>query len=201
MTLKKSNSIIAQHRSNHDSNRTSDWYASNGFLGGMTTIRPKTTRKVHHIRFEGGLTRCSIYDLSNNKILSDESVINGETYELKYYQGVYILEESQKLILASSDILKEIKSLKIQLEELNPKSFPRFYVWTTGPRTAKIYEPLIFNEIEYNDGEMYDAESGKATAKYDGLYLFSTSLYKSCKSNYVCFKIFINNYPYAESCT
>ena len=88
--------MVTNHGVNHDK-----WYTADGFRGGLTTIRPKGSRKVHHNRFEGNLARCSIYDLSQNRIVSDESVINGSSYQLIYTKGIYILEpkgECMKLV-------------------------------------------------------------------------------------------------------
>ena len=191
---------------NRNSNKTNERFASVGFRGSMTTIRPNTARKVHHNRFEGDLARCSIYDLSNNKILSDESVVNGGTYELIYYQGIYILDEAipmsesridlPKIQEATVRLSKEVASLKANI---NPESFPRFYVWRSNQVSSIDHKPLTFNEITYNDGEMYDAESGKATAEYDGMYTFSTSLFKNPSSGNVYFLIHVNDEGYSKS--
>ena len=192
--------MITGHRLNRDSNKTQESYVSDGFLGGMTTIRPNRSRKVHHNRFEGDLARCSIYDLSNHKIVSDESVVNGGTYELLYIRGIYILEDSQRPIQPSSnDLWKEIKSLKTslqqvseQVDDLNPKSFPRFYVWKSGDVTNETHYPMIFNEVEYNDGNMYDVKSGRAIIQHDGMYIFGTSVYTKPDSGRVTVSIYIN---------
>ena len=111
-----------------DGNRTREWFASNGFRNSMTTIRPKKARKVHHNRFEDNLARCSIYDLSNNKILSDESVVNGGTYQLIYYQGIYILNEAipmresrielPKIPETTGHLPREVASLKESVRRL-----------------------------------------------------------------------------------
>ena len=180
-------------------------------------------REVHHNRFEGGLARCSIYDLSNNKILSDESVVNGGSYELINHRGIYILDiatdirqstiKSPKFNL-QTDIQYELASLKAKLsrlqsnvgtlefkmEKLNPESFPRFYAWRSEKVPAN-NDHLVFNEIKYNDGEMYDVKSGKATIQYDGMYIFSTSLYKFPYSGNVYFFIYVNDEVYAKSGT
>ena len=170
-------------------------------------------RKVHHNRFEGDLARCSIYDESYNKIVSDESVVNGDTYELLYIQGRYILEDAHRLIQPSlNDLWKEIKSLETSLnaslkrvsakvEDLNPKSFPRFYVWKSGLVSNKNHHPMIFNEIKYNDGNMYNVNSGKATIQYDGMYIFSTNLYTTPKYGLVYYNFCINDNIHAMSYT
>ena len=108
------------------------------------------------------------------------------------------------LISASSEILKGIKSLESRLSNLedhSPESFPRFYVWRSWKISSENHQPLIFNEIKYNDGEMYDAQSGKATAEYDGMYIFSTNLYKAADTGNVYFYIYINDEVYSKSGT
>ena len=192
--------MITGHGLNRDSNRTQEWYRTNGFSGGVTTIRPNRARKVHHNRFEGDLARCSIYDESYNKIVSDESVVNGGTYELLYIRGMYILEDSQRPIQPSSnDLWKEIKSLKTSLEQvseqvddLNPKSFPRFYVWKSGDVSKETHYPMMFNEVEYNDGNMYDVKTGRAIVQDDGMYIFGASVYTKPDSGRVSASIYIN---------
>ena len=237
-----------------DGNRTREWFASNGFRSSLTTIRPKMARKVNHNRFEDNLARCSIYDLSNNKILSDESVVNGGTYQLIYHQGIYILDEAipmressielpkiqetnlsremaslkksvRRLDEADSMRKRSIDSLKInqqttnrlsrevaslkanigtlntKMDEINPESFPRFHVWRSQSISERDYEPLIFDETKYNDGGMYSAWSGKATAKYDGMYIFSTSLLAKPNNNILKFFIYVNDERYAKSST
>ena len=59
---------------------------------GMTTIRQNTTWTVHHNNFLKDLARCSIFDFSDHKIVSHESVINYGHYEFIYYQGISLLE-------------------------------------------------------------------------------------------------------------
>ena len=118
------------------------------------------------------------------------------------------------LVLASSEVLKGIKSLESRLSNLedhSPESFPRFYVWRSWKISSENHQPLIFNEIKYNDGEMYDAQSGKATAEYDGMYIFRlyklmyilycTNLYKSAVTGNVYFYIYINDEVYSKSGT
>ena len=141
--------------------------------------------------------------------MSDESVVNGGTYELIYYQGIYILDEAipmresridlPKIQEATVRLSKEVASLKANMGKINPESFPRFYVWRSKKVNAMFYKPLKFNEITYNDGEMYDAESGKATAEYDGMYTFSTSLFKNPSSGNVYFLIHVNDEGYSKS--
>ena len=121
-----------------EGNRTREWFASNGFRSSMTTIRPKKARKVHYNRFEGDLARCSIYDLSNNKILSDESVVNGGTYQLIYYQGIYILNEAIPMresrielpkIQETTDLSREVASLKESVRRLESNLLFIYYLF------------------------------------------------------------------------
>ena len=94
-----------------------------------------------------------------------------------------------------------VATLNSKLDKINPEEFPRFYVWRSKRISSENHSPLIFNEIKYNDGEMYDVQSGKATVEYDGVYIFSTSLYKCAGSSQVSFYIYVNDEAYAESTT
>ena len=193
------------HELDLKSNNTREWFATDGSHGGMTTILPNRTRSVYFNRFEGVLVRCSIYDFSLNKIVSDETVINGGNYELIEYEGTFILDEintsesSPKASLVG--LSREIENLKAKIDSLDPKSFPRFYVWRSFSVYSGYYNPLFFNEVEYNDGEMYNVDSGKAIIKESGMYIFCTNLYKSPKSGNVAFVISINDEGYAKSNT
>ena len=76
-------------------------FRGNGFNEeGVTTIRPKRTRKVHFNQIDGGLARCSIYDRNNNRIIMNESVVNEKTYRLVRV-GEYIFLEPKGLFLKS----------------------------------------------------------------------------------------------------
>ena len=193
------------HELDLKSNNTREWFATDGSHGGMTTILPNRTRSVYFNRFEGVLVRCSIYDFSLNKIVSDETVINGGNYELIEYEGTFILDEintsesSPKASLVG--LSREIENLKAKIDSLDPKSFRRFYVWRSFSVYSGYYNPLFFNEVEYNDGEMYNVDSGKAIIKESGMYIFCTNLYKSPKSGNVAFVISINDEGYAKSNT
>ena len=87
------------------------------------------------------------------------------------------------------------------MKQNDPKSFPRFLVWKSGTMTAEKHEPLIYDKIGYNDGNMYDIKTGIVTAKYDGMYLFSANLLKSPESGRVSFYIFVNEDNFAKSTT
>ena len=169
----------------------------------MTTLLPNRKRSVYYNRFEGALARCSIYDFSQHKIISDESVINGGTYELVVYKGMYILDEVITSQTPNSDSLvdlsRELESLKAKVDLIDPKAFPRFYVWKSNRIDESIYNPLVFNEIEYNDGDMYSAQTGKATIKDNGMYIFSANLYKNPDSGNVAFYLIINENGFSKS--
>ena len=98
-------------------------------------------------------------------------------------------------------LLKEIRQLKSNMKQLDSKSFPRFLVWKSGTMTAEKHEPVIYDQIGYNDGNMYDVNTGVVTAKYDGMYSFSVNLMKSPKSGRVSFYIFVNEDNFAKSTT
>ena len=186
------------------SNNTREWFATDESHVGMTTILPNRTRSVYFNRFEGALVRCSIYDFSLNKIVSDESVINGRNYEVIEYRDSLILDEvttsGSSPTNSLVDLLREIESLKVKIDFLDPKSFPRFYVWKSGyVYSGAFYNPFTFNEVEYNDGEMYNVDSGKAIIKEDGMYIFGTNLYKDPSSGNVAFYISINDNLYSRS--
>ena len=67
--------------------------------------------------------------------------------------------------------------------------------------TSEKHEPVIYDKIGYNDGNMYDINTGIVTAKYDGMYLFSANLFKSPESGRVSFYIFVNEDNFAKSTT
>lgn len=206
MTLSKSNVMKPNHGLDLKSNNTSDWFATDDYHGGMTTILPNRTRSVYYNRLEGTLVRCSVYDFSLNKIVSDESLINGGYYEFIEYKDTFILDEvtTNQLSLTNSlvNLSREIERLKTKIDSLDPKSFPRFYVWRSSLVYSRAhYNPLSFNEVEYNDGEMYNVDSGMAIIKENGMYIFCTNLYKSPISGNVAFYISINGNGYARSNT
>ena len=58
---------------------------------------------------------------------------------------------------------------------------------------------MMFNEVEYNDGNMYDVKSGKATIQDDGMYIFGTSVYTKPDSGRVGVSIYINGKVFARA--
>ena len=83
----------------------------------------------------------------------------------------------------------------------DPKNFPRFYVWKSGTVNTGDHYPLIFNEIEYNDGNMYDSTTGKVKVAYSGMYIFTTSFYMYPDTDDVQVSIYINGESYLQSRT
>ena len=172
----------------------------------MTTIRPHTSRTVYHNRFLGDLARCSIFDFSDQKIISDESVINNGHYEFIDTQGINILEPVSltKNLPSPFEMAKNIADLTAKvnyLETLNQKSFPRFYVWKSGVIAAEQHLPFIFNETVYNDGSMYDINSGQVTIPFNGMYIFTVSFYKWSISENIAFTLSINGEHHLKSTT
>ena len=81
--VQKSNHIITNHVVNRQSNNTTFGLHGNGFFNdGLTTIRRNRTRKVPYNQIEGGLAHCTIFDKNNNRLISDESVMNEGIYQL-----------------------------------------------------------------------------------------------------------------------
>ena len=81
--IQKSNHIITNHVVNRQSNNTTFGLHGNGFFNdGLTTIRRNRTRKVPYNQIEGGLAHCTIFDKNNNRLISDESVMNEGIYQL-----------------------------------------------------------------------------------------------------------------------
>ena len=77
-SIQKSNHIITDHVVNRQSNNTTFGLHGTGFFNdGLTTIRRKRTRIVPYNQIEGGLAHCTIFDKNNNRLISDESVLNG----------------------------------------------------------------------------------------------------------------------------
>ena len=88
--IQKSNHIITNHVVNRQSNNTAFGLHGIGFFNdGLTTIRRKRTRKVPYNQIEGGLAHCTIFHKHNNRLTSDESVINGGIYQLRRF-GEYV---------------------------------------------------------------------------------------------------------------
>ena len=112
-----------------------------------------------------------------------------------------VLQQTTENTKNIRDLRTEINELKSTMKQNDPKSFPRFLVWKSGTMTAEKHEPLIYDKIGYNDGNMYDIKTGIVTAKYDGMYLFSANLLKSPESGRVSFYIFVNEDNFAKSTT
>ena len=96
-----------------------------------------------------------------------------------------------------------ITSINSNLARIDPKSFPRFWVYYSGTVSYGIaYDPLKFNTVEYNTGAMYSPSTGKVTIPVTGLYHFSVNLVKRAGSNGTAhFKIYINGDYYSYSYT
>ena len=91
--IQKSNHIITNHVVNRQSNNTAFGLHGIGFFNdGLTTIRRKRTRKVPYNQIEGGLAHCTIFDKNNNRLISDESVLNGGIYQLLQFGEHVFLE-------------------------------------------------------------------------------------------------------------
>ena len=94
-SIQKSNHIVTNHVVNGQSNNTTFGLHGNGFFnGGLTTIRRKRTRKVPYNQIEGGLAHCTVFDKNNNRLISDESVLNGGIYQLLRC-GEYVFLEAE----------------------------------------------------------------------------------------------------------
>ena len=105
-------------------------------------------------------------------------------------------DKNLKLIKKLQTDISEIRS---SIAQLNPETFPRFMAWKSGTITSRKHDPLIFNEIKYNDDKMYNEKTGIVTIKYDGMYLFNVNLIKKPNSGSVSFYIVINGGLYAKS--
>ena len=110
-------------------------------------------------------------------------------------------QTTNRLSREMASLKANIGTLNTKMDKINPESFPRFHVWRSQSISERDYEPLIFDETKYNDGGMYSAWSGKATAKYDGMYIFSTSFYTKPNCDDVKFYIYVNDEIYAKSST
>ena len=110
-------------------------------------------------------------------------------------------QTTNRLSREMASLKANIGTLNTKMDKINPESFPRFHVWRSQSMSERDYEPLIFDETKYNDGGMYSAWSGKATAKYDGMYIFSTSLFAKPNNNILRFYIYVNDERYAKSST
>lgn len=111
------------------------------------------------------------------------SIIHSEP-ESDFSQKIADIEESLNDIDNKlKDLDYDVRYLQKDVHKLDPKNFPRFYVWKSGTVKTEDHYPLIFNEIDYNDGNMYDFTTGKVKVDYSGMYIFSTSFYKYADIN------------------
>merc|ERR1712131_263064 len=105
---------------------------------------------------------------------------------IKIEQPCNQADKNLKLIKKLQNDISEIRS---SIAQSNPESFPRFLAWKSGTITARKYDPLIFNEIKYNDDKMYNENTGIVIIKYDGMYLFNVNLIKKPNPGSVSFYI------------
>ena len=102
-----------------------------------------------------------------------------------------------------------INSINKNLVDNDPKSFPRFWVWYEGEiwdgmngNGEEPDDPLKFNQVVYNIGDMYNNSTGIVTIPVDGLYQFSTTLKKLDESSgYAHLHIKINDSDYRYNWT
>ena len=130
-------------------------------------------------------------------IVEDEKKAGG--YMKKKNQG---LSQDYNEVTLDDDVEDLQKDIFFNLDQ---KYFPHFYVWKSGTVNTGDHYPLIFNEIEYNDGNMYDSRTGKVKIAYSGMYIFSTSFYKYPDTedgeDGVQVSIYINGEDYIKSKT
>ena len=74
----------------------SNYASSATFDGGQTTIRRNSTRKVFYDQVEGDFAHCSIYDKDINRLILNESVLNGGIYQLDRFGEHVFLEPKGK---------------------------------------------------------------------------------------------------------
>ena len=102
--FQKSNHIVTNHVVNGQSNNTRFGLHGNGFFnGGLTTIRRKRTRKVPYNQIEGELAHCTVFDENNNRLISDETVLNGGIYQLFRFGEHVFLERVTNSITIQPD--------------------------------------------------------------------------------------------------
>ena len=95
----KSNHIVTNHAVDGQSTNSSFGFRGNGFFnGGLTTIREKSSKKVYYNQIEGALAHCTVFDKNNNRLISDESVLIGEIYQLVRF-GEHIFLEPKGLYI------------------------------------------------------------------------------------------------------
>ena len=87
-TSRKSDHIVSNHGVNGQ-----EWFRGTGFYGrSLTTIRPKSSRKVHYNQIEGDMAHCTVLSMENDVLILDETVVNGESYKLQRYGEMIFLD-------------------------------------------------------------------------------------------------------------
>ena len=88
----------------------SNYASSATFNGGQTTIRRNSTRKVFYDQVEGDFAHCSIYDKDINRLILNESVLNGGIYQLfRFGEHVFLEPKGKsKEILVGEKINKNL---------------------------------------------------------------------------------------------
>ena len=112
-TIKSDQEITSNGFTGSSKNGT-EWFRGNGlYRGSLTTIRPKSSRKVHYNQINGEMAHCSVLDFNNHVLLMDEAVRNGATYKLMRY-GEIIFLDSQTMTTTESVIQQgKIYNLKL----------------------------------------------------------------------------------------
>ena len=86
-----------------------EWFRGNGFFGGsLTTIRPKSSRKVHYNQIEGDIAHCTVLDIKNDVLILNEAVTNGESYKIERYGEVIFLETQSIATTQSTSKRREV---------------------------------------------------------------------------------------------
>ena len=85
--------MVINHGVNRMTKHSTGWFRANGFYtGGLTTIKPKSSRTIYFDLIEGDLAHCSVFDLQNTALVRDETVINGGIYKLLRFGKVIFLD-------------------------------------------------------------------------------------------------------------
>ena len=97
-SLKSDHEITSHGFETGSSTNDKEWFQGNGlYRGSLTTIRPKSSRKVHYNQIRGEMAHCVVLDLDNTALIRDEAVKNGETYKLMRYDGMIFLATTQPM--------------------------------------------------------------------------------------------------------
>ena len=85
--------MVFNHGVNRMTKNSTGMFRANGFYtGGLTTIKPKSSRTIYYDQIEGDLAHCSVFDLKNTALVQNESVINGGMYKLLRFGKVTFLD-------------------------------------------------------------------------------------------------------------